>query len=87
MKLSERDKKLLLVLVIVIIVCVPYFFVIQPLIEKVDKLGKEVTSLDSNVKYLEELALMESEYEAAAEQFAASETELLSIAAAAEKFR
>lgn len=78
MKLSERDKKLLLVLVIVIIVCVPYFFVIQPLLEKVDKLGKEVTSLDSNVKYLEELALMESEYEAAAEQLAASETELLS---------
>ena len=78
MKLSERDKKLLLILVIVIIVCAPYFFVIQPLMDKVDSLGKEISDLNAQVKYREELALMEEEYGKAAEQMAAMETELLS---------
>ena len=78
MKLSERDKKLLLILVIVIIVCVPYFFIIQPLMDKVDSLGKEISDLNAQVKYREELALMEEEYGKAAEQTAAMETELLS---------
>lgn len=78
MKLSERDKKLLLILVIVIIVCVPYFFIIQPLMDKVDSLGKEISNLNAQVKYREELALMEEEYGKAAEQMAAMETELLS---------
>lgn len=78
MKLSERDKKLLLILVIVIIVCVPYFFIIQPLMDKVDNLGKEISDLNAQVKYKEELALMEEEYGKAAEQMAAMETELLS---------
>ena len=78
MKLSERDKKLLLILVIVIIVCVPYFFIIQPLMDKVDSLGKEISDLNAQVKYREELALMEEEYGKAAEQMAAMETELLS---------
>ena len=78
MKLRERDKKLLLILVIVIIVCVPYFFIIQPLMDKVDSLGKEISDLNAQVKYREELALMEEEYGKAAEQMAAMETELLS---------
>lgn len=78
MKLSERDKKLLLILVIVIIVCVPYFFIIQPLMDKVDSLGKEISDLNAQVKYREELALMEEEYGKAAEQMATMETELLS---------
>ena len=78
MKLSERDKKLLLILVIVIIFCVPYFFIIQPLMDKVDNLGKEISDLNAQVKYREELALMEEEYGKAAEQMAAMETELLS---------
>lgn len=78
MKLSERDRKLLLILVIVIIVCVPYFFIIQPLMDKVDSLGKEISDLNAQVKYREELTLMEEEYGKAAEQMAAMETELLS---------
>ena len=78
MKLSERDRKLLLILVIVIIVCVPYFFIIQPLMDKVDSLGKEISDLNAQVKYREELDLMEEEYGKAAEQMAAMETELLS---------
>ena len=63
MKLSERDRKLLLILVIVIIVCVPYFFIIQPLMDKVDSLGKEISDLNAQVKYREELALMEESTE------------------------
>ena len=78
MKLRERDKKLLLIIVIVIIVCAPYFFVIQPLMDKVDSLGKEISDLNAQVKYREELALMEEEYGKAAEQMAAMDTDLLS---------
>ena len=47
MKLSERDKKLLLVLVLVIIICIPYFFVIQPLLDNKETLDKEISSLKS----------------------------------------
>ncbi|MGN0377922.1 MAG: hypothetical protein ACI4ED_09830 [Suilimivivens sp.] len=78
MKLSERDKKLLLVLLIVAIVCVPYFFVIQPLIDKADALSKEIIDLEAKVKYQEELSLREAEYGEAAEKLAMAETELLS---------
>ena len=34
MKLTSRDKKLLLLLAIVAVLFLPYFFVIQPLMEK-----------------------------------------------------
>ena len=77
MKLSERDKKLLLVLVLVIIICIPYFFVIQPLLDNKETLDKEISSLKSEVSYLEELALREAEYGAASEKLADMEEELL----------
>ncbi len=78
MKLSERDKKLLLVLIIVVIVCVPYFFVIQPMLDKVNSLSQEISQLDAEVKYREELALQEGAYGEASEKLAMAETELLS---------
>lgn len=78
MKLTERDKKLLLVLAIVAIVCLPYFFVIQPLLDKCTNLNNEIVELNSRAGYLEELVLKEKEYGDSAESMAIAEEELLS---------
>lgn len=78
MKLSERDKKLLMILVIVIIVCVPYFFVIQPAMDKMTVLESEISSLKSDIKYRENLALSAKDYEDAAAKYAVAEADLIS---------
>lgn len=78
MKLSERDKKLLMILVIVIIVCVPYFFVIQPAMDKMTTLESEISSLKSDIKYRENLALSAKDYEDAAAKYAVAEADLIS---------
>jgi len=78
MKLSERDKKLLLVLLIVAIVCIPYFFVIQPLLDKCNALNKEIGELQSEVSYRKKLAEQEGEYESAAESLEYVKETLLS---------
>ncbi len=77
MKLSERDKKLLLILVLVIVVCVPYFFVIQPLIDECDKLNTEITQIKSDISYRETLALQENEFSAAAGEYATAKITLI----------
>lgn len=78
MKLSERDKKLLMILVILIIVCVPYFFVIRPAMDKMTVLETEISSLKSDIKYRESLALGAADYEDAAAQYAVAEADLIS---------
>lgn len=77
MNLSDRDKKLLLVLLILVIVCVPYFFVIQPMLEKQETLEKEISTLRSEVSYQESLALRKAEYEQEAADYALAEEELI----------
>ncbi len=77
MKLTERDKKLLLILAIVAILCLPYFFVIQPLLDKNSQLVKEISELQSEVNYQEQLAMMESEYETGAQQMADKSSQIL----------
>ena len=60
--LSERDKKLLLALAIVCIICLPYFFIIQPLMDKTTALETEIAELQSRKRYLTDLALNEAVY-------------------------
>lgn len=60
--LSERDKKLLLILAIVCVICVPYFFIIQPLMDKSAMLETEITELQSKKRYLTDLKLNETIY-------------------------
>lgn len=50
MKLTSRDKKLLLLLAIVAVLFLPYFFVIQPLMEKNEKIISEITELAESEK-------------------------------------
>lgn len=60
--LSEKDKKLLLVLAIVCVICIPYFFIIQPLMDKNTALETNITELQSRKRYLTDLALNEAVY-------------------------
>lgn len=77
MKLSERDKKLLMILVILVIVCVPYFFVIQPAMDKITTLETQISTLKSDISYKESLALGAADYEEAAAKYAVAEEELI----------
>lgn len=78
MKLSEKDKKLLLVLIILVIICVPYFFVIQPAMDKITSLETEISTLKSDIRYRETLALGAADYEDATAKYAVAEEELIS---------
>lgn len=75
--LSERDKKLLLVLVIVAIICLPYFFVIQPFMDKNTKIEAEIKELRNQKQYLEDLSINEGEYAKASDEIAVMAQELL----------
>lgn len=77
MKLTEKDKKLLLILAIVAILCLPYFFVIQPLLDKNGQLVKDISELQSEVNYQKQLALRETEYEEKAQQMADKSSQIL----------
>ena len=55
MKLSDRDKKLLLVLAIVAIICIPYFLISGPISEKNTAVKAEVDTLQSRYDYLKGL--------------------------------
>lgn len=69
MFLSDKDKKLLLILAIIAVFSLPYFFVIQPFIDKNDTLEEEIKTLNERKVYLEELALAEDEYINKTEEF------------------
>ncbi len=76
MSLSERDKKLLKILLVVIVACVPFMLFVRPLMNKCTTLGVEVAGLESEKKYMQQLALAEQTYLAEAEN-AVVETEKL----------
>lgn len=77
--ISERDKKLLMVLAIVAIVCLPYFFVIQPLTEKNQKIASEIEELQNKKSYLTDLKLNEEMYLEKTQEAAVLTQELLSL--------
>lgn len=68
MSLSERDKKLLKILLVVIVACVPFMLFVRPLMNKCTTLGVEVAGLESEKKYMQQLALGEQTYLAEAEK-------------------
>lgn len=76
--LSDKDKKLLLVLAIVAVICLPYFFVIQPLLDKNAAIAEEILELQSRKDYLTDLKLNESVYQEKTEEMAVETENLLS---------
>lgn len=77
LNLSERDKKLLLFLAILCIICVPYFFIIQPYMDKNAALETEITELQSQKRYLTDLALNEAVYEEQTKEAVAETLEIM----------
>ena len=59
MKISDRDKKIILILVLACIIALPIVFVIKPCKEKTDALNGEIASLTERFNYL--LGLKEQE--------------------------
>lgn len=55
MKLSGRDKKLIIVLLIAAAIALPIFFIIMPLKEKIDANKKEIATLEERYAYLSDL--------------------------------
>ncbi len=70
MKISERDKKLLLILLIVAILFLPYFFFIQPSMDKMEEIDKEITELRSVKSQLDQWAVNAEYYKTEVERMA-----------------
>ena len=79
MKLTSRDKKLLLLLAIVAVLFLPYFFVIQPLMEKNEKIISEITELQNQKSYLTDLKLNEAAYQQQTEELATETQNILDM--------
>lgn len=61
-QLKPRDVKLILILVVLVILLLPFFFIIQPQIERAKGIETEIKSLNDKVAYLEQLAGQSQEY-------------------------
>lgn len=79
MTLTSRDKKLLLVLAIVTVLCLPYFFVIQPLMDKNATIISEIAELQNQKSYLTDLRLNETTYQQQTEELATETQNLLDL--------
>lgn len=76
-KLSERDKKLLLILAILVVCAVPYMLLISPMFEKVEILKKDVNQLQTRKETLQQMDTAQGEYLSAAETYTVEKEKLL----------
>ena len=64
MKISDRDKKLILLVILIAIIALPIFFFIKPKSEDIKAMDLELASLNDRYNYLKDLSLKQPEYEA-----------------------
>ncbi len=62
MKLTEKDKTLLLILGIVIILFFPFYFIVRPFSDMSDTLETEIVELEDRKRELEDLAFRKEEF-------------------------
>ncbi len=77
MKLTEKDKTLLLILGIVIILFLPFYFVVRPFSEKAETLITEVVELENRKRELEDLVFRKEEFKESIEKAAVEKNLLL----------
>lgn len=77
MKLTQKDKKLLLILAVLIVLVIPYFFVITPILEQGTKVETDKASLEQRYTYLIELQSNVDYYKAEVERFETEEKAIL----------
>ncbi len=63
MKISDRDKKLILIVILAGIIALPIFLFIKPTKEKIQNLDTELVSLNERYNYLKELSEKQPFYE------------------------
>ncbi len=63
MKISDRDKKLILLVLLAAIIALPIFFFIKPKNEKIKAMDTELVSLNDRYNYLKDLSAKQPEYE------------------------
>lgn len=55
MKISDRDKKIIVIILIAAVIALPYLFIISPTKDKQEIVEGEIATLDERLTYLEEL--------------------------------
>ena len=63
MKISDRDKKLILFVLLVAIIALPIFFFIRPKNEQIKAMDNDLVSLNERYNYLKDLSAKQPEYE------------------------
>lgn len=77
MKLTEKDKNLLLILAVVAAFCLPLVLLVQPAMNKCEALTREISELQSRKSYLDQIVAAGSTYQDEAENIAVKKEELM----------
>lgn len=64
MKISDRDKKLILFVLLVAVIALPIFLFIRPKNDKIKELDAQLVSINDRYNYLKDLSEKQPEYEA-----------------------
>ena len=77
MKLTEKDKNLLLILAVIAAFCLPLVLLVQPAMNKCEALTHEISELQSRKSYLDQIVAAGSTYQEEAENIAVKKEELM----------
>ena len=77
MKLTEKDKNLLLILAVIAAFCLPLVLLVQPAMNKCEALTREISELQSRKSYLDQIVSAGSTYQEEAENIAVKKEELM----------
>ena len=77
MKLTEKDKNLLLILAVIAAFCLPLVLLVQPAMNKCEALTHEISELQSRKSYLGQIVAAGSTYQEEAENIAVKKEELM----------
>ena len=77
MKISDREKKLVLGVLLIAIIALPIFFFIKPRIEATNELDAELITLNERYEYLKALYEKKPEYEAEIKRLIAERSKLI----------
>ena len=77
MKLTEKDKNLLLILAVIATFCLPLVLLVQPAMNKCEALTREISELQSRKSYLDQIVAAGSTYQEEAENITVKKEELM----------
>lgn len=77
MKISDRDKKLIMVVLLAAIIALPIFLFIKPKNDQIKQMKEELVDVDKRYDYLKDLSLKQPEYEAKIVELNTSRDEMI----------